>query len=455
MAGFNNPDQMYSGNGVVSRGLKKISALFGNNDPAAAEPIWNFSQPINAVKNWDARNRTMDIMNPSGTPEATASITTITPSVKTPLAPISNTSGVVPTSVLNPAPAVSAGITRRAPVRNAAVKPPAITDTATPLPEVSNDGMQTPGEQVAGTNNITRIDNVGAGQSNSDYGPKGIASLNVPVGGGFASNGNESFALRGRTPAEDAAYQEQQAVQPISTIAQLPQPQTTTYGDSSGVYQLAPGQNPPPDVSKMSLGDMAAYKFGVNQQVKQAGIANLNSEITNRQATTQLATNLQPSQINLNNASARHANVSADLGIAKAPAEIANINAVTAQHTALANESNKLLDLKGKNMISEIDYRNGMLSIGNKKLDLLSKQYDARLAAMKQTTADPDYKLIADIAKSKIKTYQDMSALGALTPTQVLDWDKQNKTLDIVQRHATKKTAQYNGGNGLITDEES
>ena len=347
---------------------------------------------------------------------------------------------------------------RRAPVRNTGTKPATTTPTAAPISEVPNDGLQTPGYQVPGTNNITRIDNVAPGQFNSDFGPQGVAAYNTPAGGGIASNGDETFVLRGRTPAEEATFKTQQAqaqnTQPITVLAQ-PAQQTSTVGYGHGVYELAPGQNAPPDFNAMSLGDMASYKFGVNQQVKQAGIANINSEMTRRAAQTQLETNIQPSQINQNNASARHANVSADLGIFKAPAEVENIKAVTAQHTALANETNALLDLKGKNMISEIDYRKGMLDIGNKKLGLLTKQYDARIAQMKQSKDVPDYKLIADIAKAKAKTYQEISALGALTPDQTLDMQKQNDILNLVQRHATKSSAQYAGPATTITDDET
>lgn len=290
--------------------------------------------------------------------------------------------------------------------------------------------------------------------------PQGGAITDAPVNAGYGEYTGEPSSRINLLYNQDEAAQPhkealvKQVTQPITAIAQ-PAQQTSTVGYGHGVYELAPGQNAPPDFNNMSLGEAATYKFGVNQQAKLAGIANINSEMTRRAAQTQLETNIQPSQINQNNASARHANVSADLGIFKAPAEVENIKAVTAQHTALANETNALLDLKGKNMISEIDYRKGMLDIGNKKLGLLTKQYDARIAQMKQSKDVPDYKLIADIAKAKAKTYQEISALGALTPDQTLDMQKQNDILNLVQRHATKSSTQYAGPATTTTDDET
>jgi hypothetical protein len=400
---------------------------------AIKDRVHNFFQPGDPAYNYDSLDISAPVKQNQPPPAPT-----VVPSITTSAKP-----GKITTSVVPPATAT----VRRAPARR--------LNTGSQPTEISQ-----PDEEGLRDQSITSsAPQLPAGQRIFEMsGPDsaGMAKAEIASNGGFGTNGNQTFILPSRGTDEEVAFktQQAQAAQPITALTQ-PAQQTSTVGYGHGVYELAPGQNAPPDFNAMSLGDMASHKFGVNQQVKQAGITNINSEMARRAAQTQLETNIQPSQINQNNASARHANVAADLGIFKAPAEVDNIKAVTAQHTALANETNALLDLKGKNMISEIDYRKGMLDIGNKKLGLLTKQYDARIAQMKQSKDVPDYKLIADIAKNKAKTYQEISALGALTPEQKLDMQKQNDILDLIQRHATKSSAQYAGTATAITDDEN
>lgn len=303
-----------------------------------------------------------------------------------------------------------------APQRASGKKPLAVAPAPAPQQAVPNGGLQTPGYAVPGSENITRIDNVAPGQVNSDFGPQGIAAYPTPAGGGIASNGDETFVLRGRLPAEEAAYKAQQAQtpQPVTSLAQSP-PQTSTVGYGHGVYELAPGQSAPTDFNDMSLGDMATYKFGVNQQVKQAGIANVGSEITRRAAQTQLESNLQPSQIAQNNASARHSTISADLGIAKLPAELANMKATTDHTKATTTEILEMMNPKKNALLSDIKYKDGMLNIAGERLGILKQQITLRA----QQAAKGDVTDWAGISKSAleaIKLLDAKAALGGLSP---------------------------------------
>ena len=342
---------------------------------------------------------------------------------------------------------------RRAPVRNT----PAQQNISSP----DEEGLRTPdavdiaapAQQLPSGQRI--FDMSGADAA-------GMAKADIASNGGFATMDGRTLVLPSRGVDEEAAFRAQQAqaqnAQPIAAITQ-PTQQTSTVGYGNGIETYGGDGSLISSTRKLgsnaTLGDMMMEKFNTNQQVKQAGIANINSEMNRRTDLTQLEKDLQPSQINQNNASARHANIAAELGLIKAPAEIDNIKAVTAQHNALTKETNTLIDLKGRKMISDIDYQKGMLDIGNNKLGLLTKQYDMRIAQMKQSKDTPDYKLIADIAKNKMKTYQEMGTLGTLTPEQKLDIQKQNDILNLVQRHATKSSSQYGGSATSITDDEN
>lgn len=309
--------------------------------------------------------------------------------------------------------------TRRAPVRNTASKPAATTPAAAPISEVQNDALQTPGYQVPGSNNITRIDSIAPGQFNSDFGPQGVAAYNTPAGGGIASNGDETFVLRGRTPAEEAAFKSQQAqvqnTQPITALAQ-PAQQTSTVGYGHGVYELAPGQNAPPDFNAMSLGDMASYKFGVNQQVKQAGIANINSEINNRQAITQMAQQEQPYKIAGTIADTRNKNFATDNGIVMSPLIQENTKATTDHTKASTLDIIEMMNPKKNMMLSDIRYKDGLLKIAGDKLAILKEQIATRAkqAATKGNAAD--WGGISKSSLEGIKLIDAKASLGGLTP---------------------------------------
>ena len=294
-----------AGADIVSRGINGVNGILGG-DPNIlptdrAESTLNFARTGNYAPNID--NKT----------PATTALQPIT-AIKPPAIAASQTNGKPST----PTP------TRNTPTKTAAAKP-----IAAPI---ASSAMQTPGYHVPGYGNITKIDNVALGEVNSDFGPEGIAAYNPPTGGGIASNGEATYVLRGRTPDEEEQYQLQQAEwKKEPTAIAAPAQQTSQVGYGNGIETYGADGNLISSTRKLdsdaSLADVLMEKFNTNQQVKKTGIANVNSEIATRQATTRLAENLQPSHIALNNANANNMNNNSAMAIARAPLDIEKIRA--------------------------------------------------------------------------------------------------------------------------------
>lgn len=335
---------------------------------------------------------------------------------------------------------------RRAPVRNAGTKPVATAPTAAAISEVPNGGLQTPGYQVPGTNNITQIDNVAPGQFNSDFGPQGVAAYNTPAGGGIASNGDETFVLRGRTPAEEAAFKTQQAqaqnTQPITALAG-PTQQTSTVGYGNGIETYGSDGSLISSTRKLdsnaSIGDLLMEKFNTNQQSKKAGIANINSEIVSRGNKDSIAAAGLPFDIAEKAAITRNKNFATDSGIALLPLELQNSKSIIANRDSEKTERDALLPIKRENYKSEIEYRKASTDNAAKRLSIYEKQEAQRVKSAAQTQNVPDFALIEKIGSGKLKAYNDILAMGGqLTKEQLLDMKKQNARLEVLQEVAFK-----------------
>jgi len=310
--------------------------------------------------------------------------------------------------------------------RPAVRKPITSMDAPTPalITAIEDSALQTPGEMVPGTGGkISRIGKVGAGEVNSGFGITAIEGYNLPQGGGIASNGDETFVLRGRTPGEEAQNQTQlaqQAVQPITAIAPAVATQPITMVGSSSMEprMVAPSQAAfGPDYGNMTLSEVWAANRQQKDAMRNAEIANINSEIASRGTRDSIATIELPSKIDLNKASARHANVFADLGIFKAPAEVANIEATAALTKASTQEIVELMNPKKNTLLADAEYKTGMLKFASERLGILKEQIIQRVAQRKGDATD--WAGITKSALEGIKLIDARAALSELSPEDI------------------------------------
>lgn len=229
-------------------------------------------------------------------------------------------------------------IARRAPVRSAG--------TAQVITQPDEEGLRKP--EIAAIDTRTageRIFTMPAGEDSA-----GLASASIQGNGGFATQGGKTFVLPKRYAGEEDAFKtelaQQRSAQPITAIASQSAPRTSTIGYGHGVYELAQGQNAPPDFSNMSIGEMAVAKFGLNQQKKITDIANVNSGIAlagnkdNREAAKfpfDIAASI--ADVNYKSSSADHLRNTDTINREKLPFDINNTKALTDSHVASAENS--------------------------------------------------------------------------------------------------------------------
>lgn len=358
----------------------------------------------------------------------------------------------VPDAISIPVPKSLAVTTGKTKTARPATRPASATPAAPAIAGVvtGSDAPQIPGVLVPGSPKLSRITEVGPGQINADYGPSGIAAYNLPTGGGIVSNGDETYVLRGRTAGEEEQNRTQQAQQvaapsPLTSIAAVSPQQMTTYGDSTGVYQLASGQNPPPNYEGMTLAQVWAANRRQKDAVRDAGIANINSEIQHRGTQDLLAAAEQPSKINLNSASARHLNAISDIGIAKAPSEIAENQATTRFKNLTADIATAKLPAEVAHLGAETEAAKTKAKYLGEQINLNREKIKAMTSGKSSTTL-PDYQTMAKTLLTQQKMYAELSATGGLSPEQKQDFANVNDALKALLPRMVKPVTQYNAG---------
>jgi hypothetical protein len=361
--------------------VDSISSKIGT--PATSEPVFDLSGPIAAVKSWDARNRTQTII-PSDEPQFNnpqpipGSIPALSPLASH--APGSITLTSSPTSP----PPLPSSIKGRTVTQNAdgsGVISAGKVSRKTPgaAPAIAQDASTTPP--------ITQpVESAGYGEYTGDP---------------------SSRILAGPAATPNAPLQ----------VAAAPTPQTSTIGYAHGVYELAPGQNAPPDFNNTSLGDMAGYKFKMNQALKQSQIAGQGAASTHLMNQDQMAAAELPSKIEHNKAVTRSLNTGATIAGMKAPVEIEGLKSATDLHKANTLDIINMMDPKKNNLLSEVGYRNGMLKVAQDKLGILKDQITLR-SQQQQKGDSADWGGISKFSLEAIKLLDAKAALGALTPEE-------------------------------------
>jgi len=266
-----------------------------------------------------------------------------------------------------------------------------------------------------------------------------VAQIGGPIGTADGTNGglgltanadgtvDKLFTLRQRTAAENAISPIK--AQPVQAAAAAP---TTTYGDSNGVYQLAPGQNPPPDFANMTAGQMVASHQQQKWAANNAGIGLTNAQAQHQGADIAhmgnqdaVSTFLAPYQAGEMGSGANLKNVTAGSITAKTPAEVkdleahtANINSMSQHYDALTKTEDALRAGKASNTLSEIDYRTQMLDIAKQKNEILRGRVNA-LIARSQKGDETDFHGISTSILEAMKVLQEkakLSGTGIMTP---------------------------------------
>lgn len=172
----------------------------------------------------------------------------------------------------------------------------------------------------------------------------------------------------------------------------------------------------------MSLGDMLVSKFNTNQQVKRAGIANINSEIANRSA-------LLPSQIKQNEASAYHSIAGADVSKFLAPSQ-ARQNDSSAFH----NEASALI----ASFLAPSQREQNLASADNSRASAETSRFLAPTIATKN---------LADAAESSAKLRQllnpaKMSGMTAKEQVDVIHKGSLDAALEMMKQSTTSDPAE-------------
>ncbi len=200
----------------------------------------------------------------------------------------------------------------------------------------------------------------------------------------------------------DKPEQPAPAVQPIFAQAQP----VTTYGDSSGVYQLAPGQNPPPnlDYGNMSMAELLTAR-GRQRDV------------------------MRNSQLALNDAQIGHLQTSDTISAAKAPMEIRRIAADTDYKNTATERTKTLLPVEVLKGIADADESRAKATLAPKlaestitlqgaqarNYDAESKLHEAQAspewqqAAHRKAQADAEAKDFKDLTKTYYNSIKDLN----------------------------------------------
>lgn len=282
----------------ISSGLRRLGTLLGNNSPAGSGAPTYVSEPS----------------APTGVAFAATPTSTPTPRT-TPSVPTATAS----TTRLSAVPSFNVG--RRFDVRKALG-----SQTISPTQENSVPVASMPGDVVPGTDG--RVTQLAGGIA----GPEVFSRMEVPAGGGVASDGVNTFFLKGRTPEQSAA-----AAAPVTSF-QSGTP-TTTYGDASGVYQLAPGQNPPRDWRSASIGELLSARLNSKLAAQDAQVRTADASIAKSAGEEARANAEMPGKQAETSARTRLSNITADKIATLTPIEARSLLTEAAKKTAETEET--------------------------------------------------------------------------------------------------------------------
>ena len=385
---INNPGKGSLG-AMLGRAITKIQSL-GN--PGPTEGVWNFGPIAKGFSEWDNKQR-------YGTDPVVAPAATL---------------GTVPTpAALPPAQVADAGLPTKA---SAKVKKVAAPQEVISQPDEA--GLQTP-------------EDIAASKLGDDS--LGLKNANIVGNGGFAQQDGKTYLLPKRTDSEDAAMQQTLAQAP-ATPSYPATPQTSTIGYGHGVYNLAVGQNAPPDYGSMNESQMLGAKFAMGMQSKQATIDNLQNTHTaamlGHQITGQhynntdaLAASLAPSQSAQNFGSAYHSTVTADNIKALQPGAIKIQDSTLGLNTAHGNYYNKLgeaMPTKAEIAASNQESKMALLIQNQQKIG--ADAYSKHLLANPGDEAGAN--IVADTAMARVRGDEVVLGAPAAEESGSLWWKK-------------------------------
>jgi hypothetical protein len=379
--------------GLINKAIAKLKSWGRGNQPELANQdtsVFDLSGPAKAVSDWDARQRSdFSVHSQPGTLGTTTPVTQT--AAQSPVTAVDHNGNPMQLGQ-------TVTIPGRAP-RKVASKAAAAAPAPAATPQVVADVPQDP--MVS--------------QNYGEYTGEPDSRIYAPPVLGTPS----AAAPREQTNAEAV------------TAAWKAEPATTTYGDSSGVYQLKQGENAPVDMSKLSVGDAVAAKLGMNMRVKQAGIdasqANnqhlVRSDNTAMLGQQQTGTHYQnqdaiaaaelPTKIDLNKSITRSHNVGSDVSLMEAPTKIEHQKAATEfmkKHGISMEEATKLgwakLDIAR-------EYNKARITALSQKSTDDATDFKTMLAATDKILADPD---ATESDKAKARKTQTVIARGATTP---------------------------------------
>ncbi len=214
-----------------------------------------------------------------------------------------------------------------------------------------------------------------------------IKNYQIADNGGIATMDGRTFVLPARGLDEENKFQAQNtgSAQPAAPIT-APLQQATTYGDSTGVYQLAPGQNPPRDWSKADITDIYSAKINSKLNRQAAETRQADAAATHYANQDAMGISELPAKIDLQKAQTRNYNTLSDTGIAVTPYNIAYKRAETDRLNLGIQTDKELLPLIKQEKQADIRSRNAATDLS------LYKASPEGMATAKQVEDQKDFK---------------------------------------------------------------